>query len=272
MITSSIVFYKTELAMARTIIGCADKSCIERIYVIDNSPTDALREGVSSLSPKVEYIFGQGNVGYGSGHNIGIRKGMELGAKYHIVLNPDIRFDEGAIEKMESFSDSHPEVGALMPMLTSEKGDEKHPMLLIPSPFDIFGRRILPKDIMKERSDLLQMNNVDFSKPRNVPQLSGCFMFMRVDVLKQVGLFDERFFMYFEDFDLERRIHKVSKTVVYPCVKIVHVGASEHRVSKRLLKISIQSAIKYYNKWGWLFDSDRRKWNKEAFEKSSIVE
>lgn len=271
MITSSIVFYKTDLAMAKTIIGCADKSCIEHIYVIDNSPTDALRERVSSLSPKVEYIYGQGNVGYGSGHNIGIRKGMELGAKYHIVLNPDIRFETGTIEKLTDYADMKPEIGALMPLLTSEDGSINNPMLLIPTPFDIFGRRLLPKGLMKKRSDQIEMNNVDFSEARNVPQLSGCFMFMRMDVLKEVGLFDERFFMYFEDFDLERRIHKVSKTVVYPSAKVVHLGASEHRTNKKLLKISIQSAIKYYNKWGWIFDSDRRKWNKEAFEDGSIM-
>lgn len=271
MITSSIVFYKTDLAMAKTIIDCADKSCIERIYVIDNSPTDALRKGVIALSTKVEYIYGQGNVGYGSAHNIGIRKSIELGAKYHVVLNPDISFEDGTIEKLTEFADSRPEIGALMPLLISKDGSVNNPMLLIPSPFDIFGRRLLPPKIMKKRSDKIEMNDADFSAPRNVPQLSGCFMFLRVGTLKKVGLFDERFFMYFEDFDLERRIHKVSKTVVCPSVKVVHLGASEHRTSKRLLKISIQSAIKYYNKWGWIFDSDRRKWNKEAYKESSIL-
>lgn len=271
MITASIVLYKTDIVQVRTVMKCAENSCIEHIYVIDNSPTDSLKDVVLPLSDKIEYIYGQGNVGYGAGHNIGINKAITAGAKYHVVLNPDIEFDKGAIEKLESFADIHPEIGSLMPRLSSPEGEVRNPILLIPSPFDMFGRRLLPKFLMKNRAYKLSMYSADFSVPRNVPQLSGCFMFLRIDVLKKIGGFDDRYFMYFEDFDLERRIHKVAKTVVYPDVIIVHNHNSEHHINKQLLKISIQSAITYYNKWGWLFDSDRRKWNKEAFDDSQII-
>lgn len=85
-------------------------------------------------------------------------------------------------------------------------------------------------------------------------------------------MFDDRYFMYFEDYDLVRRIHRISKTVFYPAVVIIHDHATEHRTNKRLLKISIQSAIRYFNKWGWIFDRERQKINKNAFSPENIIE
>ena len=72
--------------------------------------------------------------------------------------------------------------------------------------------------------------------------------------------------MYFEDFDLVRRIHKVSKIEYYPEVTIVHAHAAEHKTNKKLLWAGFKSGVKYFNKWGWFFDRDRKNWNKQVFE------
>ena len=63
----------------------------------------------------------------------------------------------------------------------------------------------------------------------------------------------------------------MSKTVFYPKLTIIHNHATEHRTNKKLLKISIQSAIRYFNKWGWFFDAERKKWNQTAFDESNII-
>ena len=103
--------------------------------------------------------------------------------------------------------------------------------------------------------------------PMNPPCLSGCFMFMRISSLQEVGrdgeFFDGRFFMYFEDFDLIRRLHKVGRTVYFPDVKIVHDHAAESYKSRKMLLTHIKSAFRYFNKWGWIFDRERREWNEE---------
>jgi GT2 family glycosyltransferase len=91
-----------------------------------------------------------------------------------------------------------------------------------------------------------------------VPYLSGCFMFLRVAALKKVGLFDERFFMYPEDIDLTRRMYKEFKTVFYPEVEITHQHARESYKSLKLFYIHIVNMIRYFNKWGWFFDKERR--------------
>lgn len=271
MISASIILYKTEMSLIKSVMDCADKSCIERIYVIDNSPTDSLREGVLPLSSKIEYIYGQGNVGYGAGHNIALKKAIDSGSKYHVVLNPDIQFGEGIIEELAVFADNHDNIGMLMPNVIYPDGREQYLCKLSPTPMDMFGRRLLPKKWIEKRNERFEMRSTGYKDIRNVPCLSGCFMFLNMEIIKKVGLFDDRFFMYFEDFDLIRRLHQVSKTVFYPKLTIVHNHATEHRTNKKLLKISILSAIRYFNKWGWLFDSERTQWNKTAFDECNII-
>lgn len=272
LITASIVLYKTNRELTAVILKCADNSCIDIIYVIDNSPSDDLRSYVMSISPRIVYIYGQGNIGYGAGHNIAINNALEANARYHVVLNPDIRFSYGTIEELASFADLHPDIGLLMPYVIYPNGECQYLCKLLPTPIDMFGRRLLPKRLVAKRNDRFEMKETGYNNIRNVPCLSGCFMFLSMDVIKTVGVFDERFFMYFEDFDLVRRIHKVAKTVFYPRVTIIHNHANEHRTSRRLLVIGIKSAVKYFNKWGWVFDRDRKKWNRNAFNVTNIID
>jgi GT2 family glycosyltransferase len=271
MITASVILYNTDNELISTFIGCADNSCIEHIYIIDNSPSDDLKGLVFLMSKKIEYIFGQGNIGYGAGHNIALRKAIEAGSTYHVILNPDIQFENGTIEKLAEFCDSHEGIGMVMPNVVYPNGREQYLCKMSPTPIDMFGRRLLPKKFIAKRNERFEMRSTGYKDVRNVPCLSGCFMFLNVSVIKQIGMFDDRFFMYFEDFDLIRRIHKVSKTVFYPKLTIIHNHATEHRTSKKLLKISIESAIKYFNKWGWIFDRDRWNMNKHAFGESNII-
>jgi len=272
MITASVVLYDTKKDDIKRVINCAKSSSIDTIYLIDNSHSDNLRGFCNTLSSKLEYIWGNGNVGYGKAHNIALVKAIENKAKYHVILNPDIYFENGTIEAIADFMDSHINVGYVLPDVLYPDRTEQYLCKLLPTPYDILSHRLLPKSLTKKRNDKFEMRATGYNKTRNVPILSGCFMFLRMDVIKQVGLFDDRFFMYFEDFDLTRRIHQISKTVFYPKVQIIHNHAAEHRTSKILLKISIQSAIHYFNKWGWFIDKERRYVNKHAFDDNNIIE
>lgn len=272
MITASIVAFKTNVVELSQIIKCSINSSISTIFIVDNSPTDALQAVVNSFgSTKLVYIYGQGNVGYGAAHNIAIERSLELGATYHVILNPDIIFQEGAIEALASFMDRHPEAGSVMPHITYPDGSIQRLCKLLPTPFDIFARRLLPKSWSEGRNKKFEMHFMGYDKIWNCPSLSGCFMFLRNATLQQVGGFDDRFFMYFEDTDLIRRIHRVSKTVFYPNVTIIHAHRAEHKTSKLLLKISIQSTIKYFNKYGWLFDKERRVFNRRALKEDNHI-
>jgi GT2 family glycosyltransferase len=92
-------------------------------------------------------------------------------------------------------------------------------------------------------------------------------MFFKVDVLKEIGLFDEGIFMYGEDTDITRRIHQRYLTIFYPDVQIVHRHKKESYKSNRLLWIHIKAAIYYFNKWGWIWDKERKSINKKIISK-----
>ena len=266
MTSASLVLYNTKEIDLLTILECSNQSIIEHIFVIDNSETDKLRVIVEKISKKFEYIFGQGNVGYGKAHNIALEKAREIGADYHIVLNPDIVFEPEVIDKIVCFMDGHLDVGMVLPRVIYPNGNVQFLCKLLPTPLDIFGRRLLPQSVIKMRNDRFEMHQMGYNKIWNCPILSGCFMFLRMSDVEKTGGFDDRFFMYFEDFDLMRRLHRLSKTVYYPKVTIIHNHAAEHHTNKKLLKASVKSAIQYFNKWGWLFDFERRNVNKHAFD------
>lgn len=265
LITASLVLYKSNLNDLDNVLQSVLNSDIDKLFIIDNSPTNKLASHIASFnSDRLEYCYGQGNIGFGRANNIGINNALAKGSKYHIILNPDIVFDSRVISELERFMSSHLDVGLILPRVEYPNGDLQYLCKLLPSPIDIFGRRLLPSKWIQKRNNKYEMHFFGYDKVWNCPVLSGCFMFLRTSALQDVGMFDDRFFMYFEDFDLMRRIHVKYKTLYYPFVTIVHNHAAEHRTNKMLLKESIKSAIKYFNKWGWFIDSERKRINKNA--------
>lgn len=271
MITASLVLYKTKEEDVHKVINCVNRSIIDYLYVIDNSPSDSLRAVVNSLIVKGEYLYGHGNIGYGKAHNFGIGYAINNKVDYHIVLNPDIYFEPSVIERLKDFADKKRDVGLILPKVIYPNGDLQYLCKLLPSPIDIFGRRFFPAKLKQRRNARFEMHKMGYDKIWNCPILSGCFMFMRVSDLKRAGGFDEQFFMYFEDFDLMRRLHRVCKTVFFPYETIIHDHAAAHHTDKALLKASMKSAILYFNKWGWFIDKDREIVNKHAFDDDNRI-
>lgn len=263
-ITTSIVTYQTDPEQLRTVIACAADSAIDRIYVVDNSPAPTLRDFARSLSPKIEYIHGQGNVGYGAAHNIAIRQALESGAAYHIVLNPDIEFRPQDIQTLREYMDRNPDVGWLMPRVVYPDGRLQHLCKLLPTPMDLIGRRFLGfLPSTKKRDRRFEMRDSGYEREMDVPFCSGCFMFLRTATLRDVGLFDDRIFMYGEDLDLSRRIYTSDRwtTRFLPAVTIVHAHNKESYRNRKLLWIHMKSIAYYFNKYGWVFDNQRRHIN-----------
>jgi len=238
-----------------------------KLYLIDNSSNDNLKE-LEKLDNRIVYIFNNANLGYGKAHNIAIKKSIGDGVPYHLVLNPDVYFDKGVIEELYEYMEENPDVGSVMPKVLYPDGELQYLCKLLPTPLDLILRRFIPSKKWKEkRNEIYELRFTGYDKIMNIPYLSGCFMFLRVDILKKVGLFDERFFMYLEDTDLSRRIYRVTKNIFYPYVHIYHEYGKGSYKNKKLLMYHIQSAIKYFNKWGWFNDSERKKINQEILEK-----
>ena len=263
-LSASIVLYNTKIEdLKRVIDSYFAYQGEKQLFLVDNSPSDELKNIVAMYPNKeIHYIFNNANMGYGKAHNIAIRKSIEQGQPYHIILNPDIIIEKDALEKLANYMELHPEVGNIMPKIIYPDGELQYLCKLLPSPIDLIFRRFIPIKKWKEAiNKKYELHSFGYDKIMNVPNLSGCFMFLRTEVLKQVGLFDENIFMYLEDIDLNRRIHSKYQTIYYPEATVIHEHQKESYKSKKLLKAHIKSAIYYFNKYGWFFDKERNNIN-----------
>ncbi|MCK8141455.1 glycosyltransferase family 2 protein [Flavobacterium sp. I-SCBP12n] len=262
-ISISVVLYKTtETDLKKTLNDIIIESAIT-IYLIDNSPTDVLKNIV--VGSKIHYIHNPSNPGFGAAHNIAITRAIEAGSKYHFVVNPDAYFEEDVITPMVNYMSLNKDVGMMMPKIVNENGTVQNLPKLLPSPYSIFMRKLKrPKKVYDTFINRYELRTVPDDVIYNAPILSGCFTLLNLDAIKEVGMYDDIFFMYFEDWDLSRRMHAKYKTIYFPRVSVYHGYESGANKSSKLFKIFINSAITYFNKWGWFFDSNRVKVNKKA--------
>lgn len=260
-ISASIVTYCNSpsdiLRAAQSFIKDTDDKAM--LYIIDHSPTDDLHRHLGGMQ-NVRYAHHPENKGYGAGHNIAIRQILST-HDYHFVINPDVHFEQGTLPTIIEFMQQHPSVGLVMPKVINPQGEVQHLAKLIPTPMDLLFKRFLPQSWTKERLHRFTLQDKDYNKCFEAPYLSGCFMSLNVKALKDVGLFDERFFLYPEDIDLSRRIHEQYKTVYLPKATITHVHEAGSYKSLRMLGIHMVNMIRYFNKWGWIFDHKRKAAN-----------
>lgn len=264
MLNVSVVLYRPVVPQLQLLLDTLQQAeYVRKTYLIDNSPEKyALPLPVSE---KVEYIFTGKNLGYGAGHNIALRKSIENGVPYHLVVNSDIAFQPDILSTLLQYMDEHPDTGQLMPKVVYPNGETQYLCKLLPTPLDLFGRRFLPTRWIHRRTERFELRASGYNRIMNVPYLSGCFMLLRTEALQRVGLFDERFFMYPEDIDLTRRIHRQYKTLFYPGITIVHDHAQASYRNLRMLAVHIVNICRYFNKWGWFTDRERNEVNKTTW-------
>lgn len=272
--TACIVTYNTNLEDLTQIISCFQKTKLKfKLWISDNSEEDTLRSFINNFSDdRIEYIFNNSNNGFGSGHNVVLKKLMDNNfkekAEFHIILNADITFEENTIEKMIDYMRKNPEIGQIGPKIYESSGEVNKSCRLLPTPLNLIFRRFFPiKSIVDKMDYNYEMRWCDYNSIMEVPILSGCLMFIRTDILKNVGMFDTRYFMYMEDYDLCRRIGQKYKVIFYPEVKIIHKHGKASYKTRKMMIAHINSAIKYFNKWGWFFDKERKTRNKECIKR-----
>jgi GT2 family glycosyltransferase len=273
LITACIVLYKNDkLITQKAINSFLSTELNVKLFLVDNSPSDGLK--ILVTDSRIEYFHNPSNPGFGASHNIAIKQAIELLCKYHIVLNPDVYYEIGTIERMIEYMDVNPQIGNLMPKVFYPDESTQYLCKLLPTPYDWIGRRFNPfKKMVNRRNEIFELRFTNYNKIMEVPYLSGCFMFLRLDAIKKIGFFDENIFMYGEETDLCRRLNIGGfKTIFYPDATITHVFEKGSHKSWKLTWIGIKSAIYYFNKWGWYFDKERKRINKETLDKLRQIE
>ena len=225
MITACIVLYKNNPKILLESIYSFLNSGRDDLflYLVDNLPTEELKTLI--VSPNVKYIHNPSNPGFGAAHNIAFKKAIENQSKYHFVINPDVVLQEDTVGPMIEYMEKNPEIGMMMPQILNEDGTVQNLPKLLPSPFSVFMRKFKrPKLYYEKFINQYELRNVKKAVIYNAPILSGCFTLFRMSAVKEVGVYDDRFFMYFEDWDLSRRMHSKYKTIYYPKVSVVQIG------------------------------------------------
>ena len=265
---ASICIYQTDFNEASHVVDLLQRSrVVEHISVMDNSET----ETPAYRDMPITYVFMNRNVGYGSAHNVAMRESINADADYHLVINCDVDFNPDDLRVMVHYMDSHPDVGILTPRFVDTHGQWQASCHLLPTPFDLIGRRFLPKAWINKRNSHYELRETGLDHIINAPYLVGAFMLIRVNALRQAGLFDERFFMYPEDIDITRRIHRHYRTLYYPDVTIMHEGAHGSYHSMHLLHVHIVNMIRYFNKWGWIIDRERVAFNRQVISETQDI-
>lgn len=268
-LTIGIVTYNTDKDELLKIIDCISKTKLNyKLYISDNSEKNYLEEVIKNINnDRIEYNFNNSNNGFGHGHNLIINK-IKNKSKYHLILNADIQFEENTLDKLFQFMEKNEEVGIVGPKIMGFDNELVHSCRLLPTPLNLIVRRFIPIKSIVEKLDYdYEMRWYNYKDKIEVSIASGCFIFTRTEELVNVGGFDERYFMYMEDYDLCRKIGKNYKIVYNPDITIYHEHGKGSYKTKKLRNYHIDSAIKYFNKWGWIFDRERIIKNKEIKRK-----
>ena len=236
--------------------------CLEAVRELFRPNEEVTSENLSILDkvkpalPNLLTIQAENNGGFAVGNNLGIR---QSNGKYVLILNPDVAIVAGGLEKMVDFMNQHEKIGMVGPKLINPDGSIQESCRRFPSwPVPFFRRTILGRLPQGRRMlDYYLMEDWDHGSNRPVDWLFGACLLVRRVALEKVGLFDERFFMYFEDLDLCRRFWEDNFQVYYfSDVEMVHYHQKLSAEKSGVLgvfskagRIHIFSGLKYFAKY-----------------------
>ena len=256
----SLVLYQHSLADIQTTLDSLLRTdSVDRVILVDNGGCDWADHLAHT---KISYIKAERNGGFGYGHNLAMREYAYL-SDYFLICNPDIDFDPKELEKLLEVAQSSP-AGLYSPKIMYPDGTDQYGQRLLPTPLNLFARRFLPQYISNKLDNRYLLRTLEVDKITPVPSVSGSFMLFRSECLLVLGGFDERYFMYMEDIDLSRRCAVKFSVLYVPSACVIHEHQQASYKNKVLLKAHIISAIKYFNKWGWVFDKQRKQINKKT--------
>lgn len=250
-ISLAIVTYNNSKIIENTvksILTNIPKEYSYKLYIIDNDSKDNTLDLVRKTDENIEIIEIGTNKGFGYGHNAILDV---INSKYHFVVNPDIEIENPEeIRKMVNHLEKNPDIGMISPLIVNPDLTIQYLCKTNPTVFDMLIRRISP-NFFKKRQDKYIMKETGYNKIMRLDYASGSFMVCRTDIYKAIKGFDDRFFMYLEDADITRRVNQISKVIFFPDARVVHAWERSGHKSLKFAKITIQSMILYFNKWGW---------------------
>ncbi len=248
----SVVSYRTPDLLRRCLaaIHAARRSLHLDVIVVDNGSHDGTVEMIASEFAWVRLIENQHNAGFGAAHNQALRQAL---GRYWLVLNSDALVERGALEALVEFMDANPQVAVAGPKLRYPSGEVQSSRRRFPTIATLFLESTQLQRFWPDNAALRRYYVQDRSddEPQDVDWLSGACLCVRARAASQVGLFDERFFMYSEELDWCRRFRAAGWRVSYvPAAEVLHLegGSSRANLAARDQRFQA-SKLAYAAKW-----------------------
>lgn len=227
------------------------------IIVVDNNSKDGIKDLLSKKYPQVVFLQSNKNLGMGGGNNLGINVSK---GEFVLILNPDTLVANNSIRLLYNFIKNNLEIGIVGPKLLNPDGTLQYSCLRFPHLMTPIFRRTFLGKFAKKHLDKFLMKEFDHNSVKDADWILGSCLMIRNKILKEITSgFDKRFFMYFEDTDLCRRVKDAGFRVVYfPKVTVIHDHMRDSAkkvwylgiIQNKMARVHIQSWIKYFLKWG----------------------
>lgn len=230
------------------------------LFIVDNSVDAIYSAQVRSLLENipdaeffnVNYQEAAQNTGFGAANNYSI---ANLQSDFHLVLNPDVEVAESAISSALNHLLTDEAVVLLSPRVSSEDGSQEYLCKRLPTVLVLLLRAFAPRSLRRlfqAQLDDYEMRDVcSDTAVTDIDLASGCFMMIRTEAFSEVGGFNEKYFLYFEDFDLTLRLRELGRTVFDPNVEIVHHGGYAASKGLRHVAMFMRSGVRFFNTHGW---------------------
>ena len=261
----SIVFYDTPVATATKTINELSTAVLNAqannligkttVAIINNGKEHGvvkhIIQGHSDGNLLLRFFQNAKNVGYGTAHNQSI---LNETSRYHLILNPDAFLSSDALSLAISHLETHPDVAMVTPLGVNANEEPLYLAKRYPSVLVLALRGFLPTFGSRwfgKRLAHYEYRDINTEEQTEVLLASGCCMLCRTSMLQVIQGFDERFFLYFEDYDLSLRIRQLGKIVCLPGMVVIHNGGEASRKGLKHILMFCMSAIRFFNRWGW---------------------
>lgn len=202
------------------------------VIVVDNASSDGSSEAVRSEFPDAKLICNATNLGFARGVNCGLRASSH---PYVLLLNSDTLVVDDAIQMLVAYASAHPEAGIIGPRVLNADGSLQHSRFRFPSLLNLalqatYLYKLFPNSSFLNRERLPEVGD---REPQPVEVVSGCCFLIRRELIDEVGVLDEGYFMYAEETDLCRRAWDQGFEVHYaPVGEIIHFGGGSSRLAR----------------------------------------
>jgi GT2 family glycosyltransferase len=253
-ITIALVSYNTAFLLDRlfSALAAAQGRLKLQIIVIDNVSRDNSHEILRQKYPFVELIANDTNVGFGRANNQALAR---MRGRYLLLLNTDAFVATDTLAKTFEFMERNPCCGVLGVKLVGEDGTLQPCCRFFPTPWNVFLvahglEKLFPK------TQLIDDMSWDHQSVRQCDWVPGCFYLVRKAVLDQLGLFDPRFFLYYEEVDHCQRVREAGwKVTYYPYTEVVHIGGESAKADapltqagRQISRLQVESELLYFRK------------------------